>query len=71
MDDSPAFCDHCGQPAAPGAGAPGTGHDGCREARAFEPPRYCPRCGRRMVVKVTPTGWSSHCSQHGLTQSPA
>ncbi len=48
-------------------GAQGGGHEACRTARALEPPRYCPRCRRRMVVKVTPTGWSSHCSRHGLT----
>lgn len=72
MDDSPQFCDHCGQPFAAGGGGAGqiTGHKACQAARALEPPRYCPRCGRRMVVKVTPTGWSSHCSQHGQTTTP-
>jgi NADH pyrophosphatase NudC (nudix superfamily) len=72
MDDSPRFCDHCGQPFAAGGAGTGqmTGHQACRTARALEPPRYCPRCGRRMVAKVTPTGWSSHCSQHGQTTTP-
>jgi NADH pyrophosphatase NudC (nudix superfamily) len=73
MDVSPGFCGHCGRPLTPAAGPPGTapGHDACRAARALEPPRYCPRCGRRMIVKVTPTGWSSRCSHHGHTTSPA
>ena len=75
MNDSLDFCDHCGQPlgetgsrsgAADAAGAVAD-HEACRTARTLEPPRYCPRCGRRMIVKVTPTGWSSHCSQHGQT----
>jgi DNA-directed RNA polymerase subunit RPC12/RpoP len=61
--DGARYCDHCGQPLAE------RGHQACREARALEPPRYCPRCGRRMVVKVTPGAWSSHCPRHGLTTS--
>jgi ribosomal protein S18 acetylase RimI-like enzyme len=34
-------------------------------ARDLEPPRYCGVCGRRMVVQVTPHGWTAHCSVHG------
>jgi hypothetical protein len=64
MDDSPRYCDHCGQPPARGQQAT---HDACRAARALEPPRYCPQCGRRMTVKVTPTAWSAHCPRHGPT----
>ncbi len=60
------YCDHCGQQAAGGRG-----HDGCRAARKLEPPRYCARCGRRTVVKVTPAGWSSHCTRHGLVTDAA
>ncbi len=63
MGDSPAYCDHCGLPSAPAEG--GHGHERCRAARALDPPRYCARCGRRTVVKVTPHSWSSRCSQHG------
>jgi primosomal protein N' len=63
MDDRARYCDHCGQPLGE------RGHLACREARALEPPRYCPRCGRRMVVKVTPGAWSSRCPRHGLTTS--
>ncbi|WP_444544199.1 biotin synthase auxiliary protein BsaP [Planotetraspora silvatica] len=53
------FCDHCGRPAAEGD------HAACLAARAMEPPRYCPRCRRRMVVQVTPRSWSARCSEHG------
>jgi hypothetical protein len=56
------YCDHCGRQLAPGDG----GHGACRAARKLEPPRYCAGCGRRTVVKVTPDGWSSHCTRHGL-----
>ncbi|ACZ90963.1 hypothetical protein [Streptosporangium roseum] len=54
------YCDHCGGPAEEGD------HAGCLAARAMEPPRYCARCRRRMVVQVTPTGWSARCAEHGL-----
>jgi hypothetical protein len=58
------FCVHCGQPAAAGDHLP------CRGGRAaLEPPRYCPECARRMVVQVTPAGWSALCSRHGETTS--
>ena len=53
------FCDHCGRPAAEGD------HTSCGAARALEPPRYCPDCRRRMVVQVTPTGWTARCVEHG------
>jgi primosomal protein N' len=67
MDDGPVYCDRCGLPLTPAEGE--HGHESCRAARALEPPRYCPRCGRRMVVKVTPHSWSSQCPHHGLTTS--
>ena len=60
--DSHGYCDHCGRE----QGADAAGHSSCRAARKLEPPRYCARCGRRTVVKVTPDGWSSHCTRHGL-----
>jgi ribosomal protein S18 acetylase RimI-like enzyme len=53
------YCDHCGKPLA------GSDHDHCRAARELEPPRWCPRCRRRMVVQVTPTGWTARCTEHG------
>ena len=30
---------------------------------ALEPPRYCAQCRRRMVVQVTPLGWTARCSR--------
>ncbi|HLG92238.1 MAG TPA: hypothetical protein VKY15_04560 [Acidimicrobiales bacterium] len=36
----------------------------CR--RPFEPARFCPLCGRRLRVLVTPASWSATCRQHGL-----
>ena len=53
------FCDQCGKPAAEGE------HVRCAERRVLEPPRFCPDCARRMVVQVTPTGWTARCSRHG------
>ena len=56
----PAWCDACGE-----AGR----HPACEARRDLEPPRYCPRCRRRMVVQVTPTGWTARCVEHGTTTS--
>ena len=42
------------------------GHAACRRAASLDPPRYCARCRRRMVVQVTPTGWTARCSEHDL-----
>ncbi|WP_034516838.1 hypothetical protein [Actinomadura rifamycini] len=53
------YCDRCGEPADRGD------HAVCRAARRMEPPRYCVRCRRRMVVQVTPLGWTARCSRHG------
>jgi hypothetical protein len=53
------FCDRCGRALDDGD------HSACTQARALEPPRYCPQCRRRMIVQVTPTGWSARCSAHG------
>jgi hypothetical protein len=53
------YCDHCGAPLGSG------GHEGCDAARRIEPPRYCAKCRRRLVVQVTPRGWSARCSRHG------
>nr|WP_308259528.1 hypothetical protein [Pseudonocardia sp. H11422] len=58
-----AFCDQCGQQA--GAGA----HPRCAARRELEPPRYCPDCARRMVVQITPVGWTARCSRHGERSS--
>jgi predicted amidophosphoribosyltransferase len=52
------FCGQCGLPAA-------AEHAGCSARAELEPPRYCPQCGRRMVVQVDPVGWRAVCSRHG------
>ncbi|WP_113703844.1 hypothetical protein [Nonomuraea lactucae] len=54
-----AYCDHCGRPMGDGD------HASCLAARELEPPRYCATCRRRLVVQVTPTGWSARCVEHG------
>jgi hypothetical protein len=53
------YCDHCGGHAA-------GDHARCRAARELEPPRYCGQCGRRMIVQVTPDGWTGRCARHGV-----
>lgn len=62
MDDPatpPAHCDGCGQP---------TGEcPGCRWQ--YDPPRYCPTCGTRLAVIVTPTGHRARCIHHGPVTS--
>ncbi|MEP6463484.1 MAG: hypothetical protein ABJC62_08730 [Frankiaceae bacterium] len=57
------FCDHCGRP------TDGADHGSCIVARSWEPPRYCPRCARRMVVQVLPGGWTARCVEHGATST--
>ncbi|HVH23670.1 MAG TPA: hypothetical protein VNA11_14565 [Pseudonocardia sp.] len=59
---STAYCDQCGRPAE-------AEHPGCAQRRELEPPRFCPDCARRMVVQVTPTGWTASCSRHGERHS--
>ena len=55
------YCDRCGEPVG------GAAHQACQQARVLEPPRYCPDCRRRLVVQVTPTGWTARCVEHGQT----
>jgi len=57
-------CARCGKDIAVGA------HDECRQRLELEPPRFCSKCGRRMVVQVTPTSWTARCSAHGEAVSP-
>ncbi|MFI6101625.1 hypothetical protein ACIA8G_39275 [Lentzea sp. NPDC051213] len=41
-------------------------HSFCRQRLSMiDPPRYCSACARRMVVQVTPDGWTARCSRHG------
>jgi ribosomal protein S18 acetylase RimI-like enzyme len=54
------WCDQCGRELTP------EGHDACR--RGLDPPRFCGHCRRRMVVQVTPTGWTARCVEHGARQ---
>jgi hypothetical protein len=56
-----AFCGHCGRPAGD--------HPRCAEALRMEPPRFCPACGRRMKVQVSPTSWTAQCVEHGTLES--
>jgi hypothetical protein len=53
------YCDRCGRLLADGD------HRACAQARELEPPRYCGQCRRRMVVQVTPAGWTARCVEHG------
>jgi hypothetical protein len=54
------FCGWCGGRVVEGD------HERCRRRLALvDPPRYCGRCARRMVVQVTPVGWTAQCSRHG------
>ena len=55
-----AYCGLCGEPGS---------HEDCTRRLELEPPRYCTRCRRRMVVQVHPTGWSARCVEHGLLTS--
>ena len=48
-----------------GCGRPGTECPGC--ATAYDPPRFCEDCGRRLTVQVTPTGWRAHCRRCSAT----
>ncbi|HVV08760.1 hypothetical protein [Amycolatopsis sp.] len=58
------YCVHCGQPEPEGP------HPRCHNPRtALEPPRFCARCARRMIVQVTPAGWTARCSRHGACTS--
>jgi len=50
------FCVGCGRAAHECDGA-------CR--RPLDPPRYCPECGQRMRVLVTPTRSEARCKVHG------
>jgi hypothetical protein len=55
------YCAWCGL-----ADTEPAGHEKCSARLALvDPPRYCTHCARRMVVQVTPGGWSATCSRHG------
>jgi hypothetical protein len=46
-----------------GCGKPSTECAGCQWE--YDPPRFCPRCGLRLAVSVTPNGWHARCKSHG------
>ena len=55
------YCGHCGLAVAE------AGHEACVRRLELEPPRYCPRCRRRLVVQVMPDRWIARCAEHGAT----
>jgi ribosomal protein S18 acetylase RimI-like enzyme len=55
------WCGQCGEALTP------EGHAACRRRAQLDPPRFCRSCRRRMVVQVTPTGWTARCVEHGVT----
>jgi SAM-dependent methyltransferase len=59
-----SWCDRCGEALGERS------HAECVSARELEPPRYCPRCRRRMKVQVLPGGWTAGCIAHGETRAP-
>ena len=59
LTEGAAYCDRCGAPLDRGT------HVECARGRRLEPPRYCRRCRRRLVVQVTPSGWTARCAEHG------
>ena len=56
------WCGQCGEALTP------EGHAACRRGAELDPPRFCGACRRRMVVQVTPTGWTARCVEHGQTR---
>ena len=58
------WCGQCGQELT------AEGHAACRRAAELDPPRFCGSCRRRMVVQVTPTGWTARCVEHGTLAAP-
>jgi len=70
------WCGQCGMAVAPGHGESVAGvegaevadHSRCEGRAVLEPPRWCVHCRRRMVVQVTPGGWTATCSRHGSSE---
>lgn len=50
-----------------GCGRPAERCGGCR--RPLDPPRFCARCGRKLRVQITPTGYVGRCYEHGEVAS--
>ncbi|NCY17347.1 MAG: hypothetical protein EBX39_11390 [Actinobacteria bacterium] len=51
------FCRWCGTAVAE--------HPALECRLELDPPRFCPTCGRRLRVLVTPSGWRATCRDHG------
>ncbi|MDQ1535875.1 MAG: hypothetical protein QOE58_268 [Actinomycetota bacterium] len=62
MTSAHPWCGCCGNAAQ-------ESHESCERRLMLEPPRYCSGCRRRMVVQVTPTGWTAKCVEHGIIGS--
>ena len=54
----PGFCAGCGRPTNACAGC----------SRDLDPPRFCRRCGRRLTVAVSPSGFRARCRDHGTAR---
>ncbi|WP_019203094.1 hypothetical protein [Tsukamurella sp. 1534] len=59
----PQFCAYTGKPLTEGVPVFAAALLG------LEPPRYCVYCARRMIVQVSPDGWTARCSRHGEIDS--
>ncbi|MGO9957616.1 MAG: hypothetical protein ACLP50_16870 [Solirubrobacteraceae bacterium] len=59
------YCSGCGRSLADGD------HAVCEQRqRATDPPRYCPTCGRKLVVQVLPARWRARCVRCGELPGP-
>ncbi len=54
--------DHCTACGRLTSACPGCG-------RAYDPPRFCAECGRRLTVQVTTMGWVARCRDHAELRS--
>jgi len=59
------YCVWCGRPRELCASE----HCG-RCAPALDPPRFCPHCGRTLVVLITPRRVAPRCRDHGPVDVP-
>lgn len=56
-----AFCGACGQ------GLTDASHEQCPQRLAYDPPRFCTACGKRLDVQVYPAGFAASCRRCGAT----
>ena len=62
-DQEPVYNEFTGKPLADGGPVFAAAQLG------LEPPRYGAYCARRMIVQVSPDGWTARCSRHGELDS--